>query len=167
VSAIWQDATGRTWSSAINVNTIKRVRDLVGVDLVDCFDGTLFNKLAEDPVLLVGTLHAICKPQAEGRGVSEEAFVELLVGDCITEAVNALVMGLVDFFPKERRGVLARLWATNQKARTAAAQMADRKMDSPLMEKILQEKISEMDAEIDQRLQDLLKSGSESSKFPA
>jgi hypothetical protein len=85
-AAIWTDAEGRTWSTAINVNAIRRAKDLVGVNLLDVFDGELLPRLADDPVLLVNTLYAVCKPQADERNVGDEAFGELLVGDAIETA---------------------------------------------------------------------------------
>ena len=69
-------------------------------------------------MLLVNTLYAVCKPQADERDVSDEAFGELLVGDTIELAAAALVRGITDFFPKDRRAVLDRLWAATKRTRT-------------------------------------------------
>jgi len=151
-AAIWTDAENRTWSTAISVNAIRRVKELVGVNLLEVFDGELLARLADDPVLLVNTLYAICKPQADERDVSDEAFGELLVGDRIEEATTALVRGINDFFPKDRRAVLDRLWAATNRTRTEAIQMATAKLDSPLVEQAITGAIRKASDEIDQRL---------------
>jgi lantibiotic modifying enzyme len=41
------------------------------------FDGQLLGRLADDPILLANTLYAVCKPQADERGIDDEAFGEL------------------------------------------------------------------------------------------
>ena len=60
-----------------------------GINLIEAADGQLFGQLASDPVLLVNTLYAVCKPQADERGVGEEEFGALLVGDTIEGAAKA------------------------------------------------------------------------------
>ena len=151
-TAIWSDAEGRSWSAAVSVNAIRRVKELVGVNLLEVFDGELLPRLADDPVLLVNTLYAVCKPQADERDVSDEAFGELLVGDTIELAAAALVRGITDFFPKDRRAVLERLWAATKRTRTEAIQMAMDKLDSPLVEQAITGAIQKASDEIDQRL---------------
>ena len=151
-TSIWTDAEGRSWSAAVSVNSIRRVRELVGVNLMEVSDGELMSRLADDPVLLVNTLYAVCKPQADERDVSDEAFGELLVGDTIELAAAALVRGITDFFPKDRRAVLERLWAATKRTRTEATQMAMDKLDSPLVEQAITGAIQKASDEIDQRL---------------
>ena len=151
-AAIWTDAENRTWSTAISVNAIRRVKELVGVNLLEVFDGEMLARLADDPVLLVNTLYAVCKPQADERDVSDEAFGELLVGDTIELAAAALVRGIADFFPKDRRAVLDRLWAATKRTRTEAIRMATDKLDSPLVEQAITGAIRKASDEIDQRL---------------
>lgn len=151
-SALWTDSQGRNWTTAITVNVLRRVKDLAGINLVEVFDGQLLNQLADDPVLLVNTLYAVCKPQADERNVTDEAFGELLVGDTIELAATALVRGLVDFFPKDRRAILERLWTATNRTRCAAMQMATDKLDSPLVEQAIAGAIQKASDEIDQRL---------------
>ena len=162
-AAIWTDAENRTWSTAISVNAIRRVKELVGVNLLEVFDGEMLARLADDPVLLVNTLYAVCKPQADERDVSDEAFGELLVGDTIELAAAALVRGIADFFPKDRRAVLDRLWAATRRTRTEAIQMATDKLDSSLVEQAITGAIRKASDEIDQQLR---KFGETSTSLP-
>ena len=149
----WKDNQGRSWKLAINVNTIKRVRERAGVNLLDVFDGQLLNRLSEDPELLVNTLYVVCQPQAEQQAISEEAFAELLVGDAIEEAATALVQGLIDFFPKDRREVLGRLWKATGKAQAEAIKLVSGKLDDRQIEATIQAAMRQASEQIDRELQ--------------
>jgi len=166
-SAFWTDRQDRRWSTAITVGPLKRVRDLVDVNLLDVFDGVLLGRLADDPVLLANTLYAVCKPQADERGVSDEAFGELLVGDAIEDAAQALVHGIACFFPQGRRAALTSLWTKLKHVQTETLTMATGKLDSPRMDEAIKAEIRKMEAEIDRRIeQALANSGSTSGSSP-
>lgn len=166
-TAFWTDSEGRRWSTAVTVGTLKRVRDLIDVNLLDVFDGALLARLADDPVLLANTLYAVCKPQADERGVSDEAFGELLVGDAIEDAAQALVHGIASFFPSGRKAALTSLWTKLKRAQIETLTMATGKLDSPLMDQAIQAEIRKMEAEIDRRIeQALTSSGSTSGSSP-
>lgn len=157
--SLWTDNLGRNWSAAITVNTVKRVQQLTGVNLLAVFDGGLLNRLADDPILLVNTLYAVCKPEAEQRDVTEEAFGELLVGDAIEHAVEALVRGIIDFFPKDRREVLRRLWTATGKTRSEAFRLVTGKLDTQNIEAAIQSLMEQAGERIDRELESL-RSGS-------
>jgi len=61
----FKDTEGREWQLKLNITAVKRVRDLAGVDLMDTAGGETLARLAQDPIALVDTLYAICKPQTE------------------------------------------------------------------------------------------------------
>ena len=160
----WTDAHGRRWHAAITVNALKRVKDLVGVDLLDVFDGQLLNRLADDPILLANTLYAVCKPQADQQDVSDEAFGELLVGDTIEHAAAALVQGLSDFFPQGKRVVLTRLWKATTKARTEAVKVMTSKLDATVVDPVIQKAMRQAESEIDRLFSEF---GNSSGSLPA
>lgn len=120
--ASFMDKNGRTWVVEINVATIKRVRSLAGVDLLDITGGTVVQRLLFDPILLCDALFAVCKPQADAESVSDEAFGEAMAGDAIENATAALLEELVSFSPspKDRenlRAVLTKTRAMMDRAR--------------------------------------------------
>ncbi len=104
--AAFTDAENRTWVVQINVDVIKRVRALLDVDLLDTVNGRLFEQLAGDPVLLCDVLYAVCKPQADEHGVSDEEFGRAMVGDVIEQATEALLEELANFFPSRTGQIL-------------------------------------------------------------
>ena len=112
----FKDNAGRTWTVDINVATLKRVRGLTGVDLMQVIEGTLIEKLIRDPVLLCDVVYAVCKPEADAAKVSDEEFGKAMAGDAIEAATQAVLDELISFCPSPRdRANLGRvLQATNR-----------------------------------------------------
>lgn len=111
------DNNGHSWSLVVNIGTIKRVRALCNVNILDVInigdDGEinsdLLSQLARDPVLLVDVLYAVCKPEADTLNITDEAFGGSLSGDCITTAAEALVEEIIDFFPNPKRQICRKI----------------------------------------------------------
>jgi hypothetical protein len=121
----FNDNAGRTWTIAINVAMVKRVRGLVNVDLYTLVDDKLkpLGKLLSDPVQLVDVLYALCKDEAEKKNISDEDFGRALAGDAITHAADAFIEELVDFFPEAR--ARASLTKVLNKGRTVRDRLLD------------------------------------------
>ncbi len=116
------DNAGRTWTIAINVDVLKRVRGLVDVNLLDIIDGKLIERLYRDPVLLCDVVYAVCKPEADAKSVSDEDFGRAMAGDAIEQATKALLEELVLFSPSPRdranlQRVLETTWQVMDRAR--------------------------------------------------
>ena len=107
----FKDNKGRTWEIALNVWQMKRLRDTLGIDLVNVIgtsaDGNVrvdtIDRIASDPCLLVDILWVVCERQANAEGVKDEDFGASLAGDSIEDATRAFLDELVDFFPGARR----------------------------------------------------------------
>jgi len=105
------DNAGRTWTVALNVDALKRVRSLCDVDLMQIVSdgGKLLDRLMADPVLLCDVIFALCKEEAETKGISDTDFGKAMAGDPIEHATQALLEELVDFFPnRTQREVLGK-----------------------------------------------------------
>jgi hypothetical protein len=111
------DNAGRTWTVAINTDTIKRVRALLKEDLLDV--QAIVPRLTADPILLCDVLYCVCKPEADARGINDADFAKAMWGDAIAHAEAALMEELNDFFPKPKDRELFRL------VRTKFAEMMD------------------------------------------
>ncbi|GAB6166148.1 hypothetical protein JCM19992_21480 [Thermostilla marina] len=94
----FQDSAGRTWTIAVTVDAVKRVRDLLKEDLLDI--ERTFPRLLIDPILLCDVVYCICKPQADTEKVTDVDFARAMAGERIAQAKKALVEELVDFFPE-------------------------------------------------------------------
>lgn len=99
------DNAGRTWTVPVNADGIKRVRSLLGVNLLDVLDDgcKLLADLHDDPVLLVDVLYCLCKPEADAKQVTDEEFGRAMSGDALAHAASALLEGISDFFPNARQ----------------------------------------------------------------
>lgn len=103
------DTTGRDWIVEITCTAAKRVRAITSFDPLNVA-GDALQRLWSDPVLVADVLYAACRPQAEERGVSQEAFGDALAGDALGQAREALIDAIVSFTPHPReRAVLARV----------------------------------------------------------
>ena len=159
----WKDREGRKWPALISVTTIARVKEATSVNLLEIVEGKLLPRFLDDPLLLVDVLYVVCKPTADERDVSKDAFGDLFIGDVTVDAVNALISGLLDFFPRDRRAMIERLWKATERAQSEAVKMATDKLDSPLIEQALEGAIRKASDEIDQQLR---KFGETSSNLP-
>jgi hypothetical protein len=128
----FKDNQSREWTVEITVASIKRVRGLAGVDLMEVLEGSngLIEKLVRDPVLLCDVIYAACKPQADERQVSDEAFGASMAGDAIEHATAALLEELVDFCPSPRdRANLGRVLKATRDVMDKARDVVERRID--------------------------------------
>ena len=104
------DSAGRAWTLSLTLDAAKRVKSLLGVNLLelDKGDPPLLTRLGTDVILLCDVVFAILKPQAEAAGVTDEQFGGALGGDIILAAQTAFYEEMVDFFQKLGRADLAK-----------------------------------------------------------
>ena len=125
----FRDNAGRTWTIAINVAAIKRVRALVNVDLYKLVDDGFkpLGALISDPVQLADVLYCLCKDEADAKQISDEDFGRALAGDAITLATDAFVEELIDFFPEARvRDSFRKIVAESRKVRNRILERAEK-----------------------------------------
>ena len=153
------DNAARTWTVQVNVDAIKRVRDLAGVNLLEVIEGKLLDRLVSDPVLLCDVIYAVCKPEADAKNVVDADFGRAMAGDAIDAATTALLEELVDFFPQARRKVLGKALGKLKALETAALNAVETRLDSPELERRLAAEL--------QKLTELPVPGTSSGAAPA
>ena len=144
------DNAGRTWTLAVNVGAIKRVRALCGIDLANIIsiepgknpDVTVLMQLSNDPVLLVNTIYAICKLEADTKNISDEDFGQAMAGDAIENATTALLDEVVDFFPSAKRAIFQKILSASRRFANKTKEALNNLLADP-----------ELDAKIDQALE--------------
>jgi hypothetical protein len=144
----FNDNAGRTWTIAVNVDSIKRVKALIGVDLMESVEGKLLERLTTEPILLCDVIYALCKPQADAAGVKDEDFGRAMAGDAIDLATTALLEELVDFFPARRRTLLANVLAKMTKLDGLATQAATDRLERIDLTKVMDDAIADLDREL-------------------
>ena len=145
----FKDKTGRAWPIAVNGYTIKRVLDLLKVDLGDLSAGDppLLTRIDTDIVFLVNLLYVTCKPDADTRDVSDVGFAAILEGDVLFDAHEALMEELMLFFRSLRRPHIVRLIEKQREIVNRAVAMAEETVSG-----------DEFNAAIDRRMEALGKS---------
>jgi hypothetical protein len=138
----FNDNAGRTWTVAINVAAIKRVRTALDVNLMEAVEGDLLERLSSDPVLLCDVIYVVCKPEADTRNVSDEDFGRAMAGDAIEHATTALLEELVDFFPRGKRRVLHKALAKLQAVEARAVEYASARLEDPELDRRIEAALS-------------------------
>jgi hypothetical protein len=95
----FKDNAGRTWEVVINVAQVKRVRGLLGLDLLGLVDDGFagLGKLLGNPVDLVDCIYVLCKADADASGVTDEDFGRAMAGDAIGAAADSFYEEFRDF----------------------------------------------------------------------
>jgi hypothetical protein len=139
----FKDNAGRTWTIAVNIAAVKRVKSLLDIDLIEgVVKEGVIDELATNPILLCDVIYAICKPEADKQNITDEQFGQAMAGDAIELATEALLEELVDFFPEAKRRVLRKAMGRFKKMEMKALEVADKYLEDPEFEK-------EMDMEIE------------------
>ena len=139
------DTKERVWEVELNVRQMKRVRDVLGIDLVNVIqagkDGAVatdtLDRVANAPILLVDILWVLCEGQAKAAGVTDDDFGSSLAGDSISDATRAFLDELVDFFPGARRLFLKKAVDLARKYETENLGMLEKALASPEFEERL------------------------------
>ena len=124
------DNAGRTWTLSLTIDSAKRVRDLLGINLLEpeAGDPPLITRLGTDEFLLCDVLYCLIKPQAASLNISSEQFGQSIGGDVILAAQTCLYDELIDFFLKRGRTDRAKAAQTQQKMINLAIQQVTQKL---------------------------------------
>ena len=139
------DTKERVWDVELNVRQMKRVRDVLGIDLVNVIqagkDGAVatdtLDRVANDPILLVDILWVLCEGQAKAAGVTDDDFGSSLAGDSVSDATRVFLDELVDFFPGARRLFLKKAVDLARKFETENMEVIEKALASPEFEERL------------------------------
>ena len=110
--AQFTDNQGRVWAVEINVNTLRRLRSMLDVQLERAGDSKedserIIGQIFTDPIFLCDVLFVVCMDAAERGGVTDEYFGRAMAGDAIANARKALIEALVNFsHSADRREVI-------------------------------------------------------------
>ena len=156
----FKDTNGHEWLVKLDGPKIREVRQACNVDL-GALDGSVFDRLDRDPVLLVDVLWVLCRGQA--NGITDVQFGEALVGDPIEAATKALVDAVTDFFPSRKR-LLLRSLADKQAALVEkGTALALAKLNDPTLEDRL---LAATEARMTRELEQLLTGPSSATSWP-
>lgn len=137
----FQDNAGRTWTIAVTVDAVKRVRDLLNEDLLDVEN--VLKRLMIDPILLCDCVYCVCKPQADAEKISDVQFAQAMAGDTIAHAKTALVEEIVNFSPdaRDRENLALAVEKYNTMA-DRARELVKAKLQSPTLSREIEAALS-------------------------
>jgi len=95
----FEDSKKESWELALTFGSIKRLKGLLEVDLLDLLGGDppLLTRLGTEVTLLVDVICALVRPQLAARELSDEDFAERLDGVAGKAAMEAFYAELADF----------------------------------------------------------------------
>jgi len=146
----FKDKNGTEWNVAVNVTTVKRVRESLSIDLLD--REAVWKDIARDPVALVNTLFVLCETEAKSRGITDEDFGAAMGGDAIENATDALLEEIVDFSPSRERArgkkALAKIRDWDNRMQTKMDELQEGPEVAAKLESLMTELESEMKTRI-------------------
>jgi hypothetical protein len=122
---------GKEWVIDVTYLTVKRVRDLCSVNLLDIcnLDKESLSGWVADDLRVLEVICAVVRPQLAALDMSDEDFFASCDGGVLKEAVERLVDQVSDFFQEPRKGlvkkVIAKLRETERKMEAQAAKAID------------------------------------------
>jgi len=96
----FRDAIGREWQITLNIYTLTRIRDGVGLNLAR--PGQDLAGVIGDDLTFAAILWEMVRDQAKQLGLLQEQFLASLTGEVLEQAKSLFVEELVSFFPKLR-----------------------------------------------------------------
>ena len=149
---MFKDNAGRSWAVRIDVDAVKRVRELLDVDLLQVIEGKHIDRLTVDPMFLCDVVYAVCKPQADEMRISDQEFGRAMYGEAFDAAYAALSDGLLAFFPPGRRATLAKLMSKTRTLSEKVLAVAEAKLDDPKLAAAIELELLKLESEIDRVL---------------
>ena len=126
------DAAGRTWTISLNLGTALKVKDALGVDLLQPEQGEppLLTRLGTDELLLGQVLCCLLGDQFEVHKVTEADVRAGFDGQTLLAAQTAFYEELVDFFRSRGRTDRARAVETQGRVITEAVKAIEAKIEA-------------------------------------
>lgn len=137
----FKDKSGRDWNVDITIGAVKRVKAELKIDLMEVLNGTLFERIGSDPMLVMDIVWSIVKPD-DSNGTAREAFDKQIGGQQITDASKAFVDELVDFFQSRGPALAAAVSRVDQETKRAVTAIVSL-IESPEMAKKLQDAVDQ------------------------
>lgn len=108
--AVFKDLKGRPWSIVIDLGSLARVKRDVGIDLLTVHDNTshAWTEMTQNTDKLLDSLVALLTPHLAAAGVSVDDFASALHEQQVNDAVHAILEGVIDFYPPEKRAQMKR-----------------------------------------------------------
>lgn len=126
---------GKDWVIDVTYLTVKRVRELCGVNVLDIcnLDQQTLSGWVSDDLKVLEVICAVVRPQLAAVDMSDEEFFAQCDGQVLKDAVERLIDEVSDFFQQPRKGlvkkVVAKLRETERQMESKAALAIDQALE--------------------------------------
>ena len=126
------DAAGRTWTISLTLGNAMRVKDALGIDLLqpEAGDPPLLTRLGTDEMFLGEVICCLLAGQFEAHQVNEQDVRDAFDGNTLLAAQKAFYEELVDFFHQRGRTDRARAVSAQMRMIEAAVKAVEAKLDA-------------------------------------
>jgi hypothetical protein len=128
----------------VNIATVKRVKSMLNIDLIEIVEGKILDKIVLNPVVMCDVVYAICKPEADRQNIDDEQFGYAMAGDALEYATGALLQELIDFFPESKRPVLRASQEKFLKYHAKSIDLMTNYLNSPELEEKMEKELKRM-----------------------
>ena len=148
------DTKERSWSIDVNVDSIEQVKRDTQFDLLTLASGETESlaRLQNDEMLLVKIIYSLVEDQVKKAELTEREFFAGIAGDVFDDASEALLEGLIDFFPKHRRTLLR---AAVEKVSLAQDTAIEKVLDSGVIDKAVETELRKLDEQLQRSVESL------------
>jgi len=128
----FNDAAGRTWTISLTLGTAARVKDALGLDLLqpESGDPPLLTRLGTDELLLGEVICCLLAGQFETHKVTEQEVRDAFDGNTLLAAQKAFYEELIDFFRGRGRADRAKAVAAQARVIEAAVKAVEARIDA-------------------------------------
>jgi hypothetical protein len=139
----FRDAKNRVWRVDLNCDSVQRVKDVCGCNILDLVDteSALYQEVLRFPVLVARLVYVLCLDQVETAKVDETDFRRAMNGDALGDAAEALRAEIVNFSPRSTRPLMEKMLAKQHELEAKGMALAMARLEDPAISEALEEKI--------------------------
>jgi hypothetical protein len=161
----FKDTEGRAWCLDLTIASIKRVKSITDIDLLNIQDGSALLELSRDPLKLVDLLWAIISPQANELKITDEQFGSSLGGLALRDASEAFLTAITSFFQQWSPAMgetLLKLHTKISEMDLKASELTRAKLADPRIDEALEKTYQRVEQEMETALNNLSTAGNSS-----
>lgn len=146
VMQVFKDNANRDWTLSLNIGTAMKVKDRLGVDLLqpEVGDPPLLTRLGTDEMLLAQVIATLLESQFELHKIDAEQIYECFDGPTFARAHEAFYQELIDFFQQRGRQDRATAVRKQMKMIQAGVTAATTKIDEINVQSVIEDAISQV-----------------------
>jgi len=125
---------GKEWVIHVTYLTVKRVRDLCGVNVLDIcnLDKESLSGWVADDLKVLEVVCAVVRPQLSAVDMADDEFFAACDGQVLKDAVERLVDEVSDFFQEPRKGLVKKIIKKLRETERKMEAQAEKAIDAAL-----------------------------------